>query len=451
MAVARLAHVSEELTKDILIALLELPSHHPAARAAEIHSWTLPGNYQPVHELFLDFRLGPYADLPVTFGDLIKRYGGAMLVGGIAAIALLLASLSMMMRVNRQLSQSRKQLQLAAGVFDHAQEGIIIADTRGRIIEANDSFIDLTGYARPEVIGRSPRFLASGQQDKGFYRGLMNALLEKNFWRGELGCRRKDGCLCVLQTSISTVRGDDGRVSHFIGLASDITDLKEGQTKLEKMAFYGALKIDQSFIRDMLDDPEDLAIVDGIVGLASAFRREVIAEGVETPAHGRMLLQLGCDMAQGYGIARPMPAERLPDWIASWRPPEEWRAVRAWPREDLPLLTVEIDHLRWVRQFAAALQDKDGAANRWPQLDHQECRFGLWLKGSGKAKYGRLAAFDRMAEAHAEVHAVGAAIVRDHQADPAAARERMHEIHACRDRLLARLAELRSAAGLPAG
>jgi EAL domain-containing protein (putative c-di-GMP-specific phosphodiesterase class I) len=74
------------------------------------------------------------------------------------------------------------------------------------------------------------------------------------------------------------------------------------------------LKIDQSFVRDMLDDPDDLAILEGVLGLAIAFRRQVIAEGVETVEHGKMLLQLGCELAQGYGIARPMPADELPGW-----------------------------------------------------------------------------------------------------------------------------------------
>jgi EAL domain-containing protein (putative c-di-GMP-specific phosphodiesterase class I) len=72
------------------------------------------------------------------------------------------------------------------------------------------------------------------------------------------------------------------------------------------------LKIDQSFVRDMLDDPDDLAILEGVIGLARAFRRQVIAEGVETVEHGEMLLQLGCELAQGYGIARPMPADPSP-------------------------------------------------------------------------------------------------------------------------------------------
>jgi EAL domain-containing protein (putative c-di-GMP-specific phosphodiesterase class I) len=89
------------------------------------------------------------------------------------------------------------------------------------------------------------------------------------------------------------------------------------------------LKIDQSFVRDMLDDPDDLAILQGVIGLARAFKREVIAEGVESVAHGTALLQLGCELGQGYGIARPMPAADLPSWAQHWRPDAAWSTLPA--------------------------------------------------------------------------------------------------------------------------
>jgi len=84
------------------------------------------------------------------------------------------------------------------------------------------------------------------------------------------------------------------------------------------------LKIDQSFVRDMLDDPEDRAIVNGVLGLARAFGRKAVAEGAETSAHCKLLLQIGCDLAQGYGIARPMPANLMAAWVAGWRPDPLW-------------------------------------------------------------------------------------------------------------------------------
>jgi diguanylate cyclase (GGDEF)-like protein/PAS domain S-box-containing protein len=85
------------------------------------------------------------------------------------------------------------------------------------------------------------------------------------------------------------------------------------------------LKIDQTFVRDMLEDEDDLAIVQGVIGLAESFRRDVIAEGVESIEHGIALLHMGCQHAQGYGIARPMPASELKAWIEQWQAPNEWK------------------------------------------------------------------------------------------------------------------------------
>jgi EAL domain-containing protein (putative c-di-GMP-specific phosphodiesterase class I) len=88
------------------------------------------------------------------------------------------------------------------------------------------------------------------------------------------------------------------------------------------------LKIDQSFVRDMLEDVDDLAILKGVIGLARAFNREVIAEGVETLAHGQALLALGCELAQGYGIARPMPGSDIPVWADAWAQNADWAGVQ---------------------------------------------------------------------------------------------------------------------------
>ncbi|WP_404463324.1 EAL domain-containing protein [Vreelandella aquamarina] len=79
------------------------------------------------------------------------------------------------------------------------------------------------------------------------------------------------------------------------------------------------IKVDRDFVRDMLESEDDRAIVESIVFLAKKFSRPVLAEGVETQAHAQALLSLGCYLAQGYGIARPMPAEKLPQWLSAWQ------------------------------------------------------------------------------------------------------------------------------------
>jgi EAL domain-containing protein (putative c-di-GMP-specific phosphodiesterase class I) len=106
-----------------------------------------------------------------------------------------------------------------------------------------------------------------------------------------------------------------------IGLQFALDDYGTGYSSLTylKRLPVNILKIDQSFVRDMLNDPEDLAIIEGLIGLAKAFHYQVIAEGVETASHGERLLALGCDLAQGYAIARPMLGSELPGWVAIWQ------------------------------------------------------------------------------------------------------------------------------------
>ena len=111
-----------------------------------------------------------------------------------------------------------------------------------------------------------------------------------------------------------------------IGVMFALDDFGTGYSSLTylKRLRVALLKIDQSFVRDMLEDPDDLAILEGVIGLAAAFKRQVIAEGVETIEHGTALLHLGCELAQGYGIARPMPGAEMFAWVAAWRPDPAW-------------------------------------------------------------------------------------------------------------------------------
>lgn len=105
-----------------------------------------------------------------------------------------------------------------------------------------------------------------------------------------------------------------------LGVACSLDDFGTGYSSLSYLRRLPVekLKIDMSFVRDMLVDPNDFAIVQGILGLAKSFGLAVIAEGVETPEHSEQLVKLGCDFGQGYGIARPMPAEAMPGWIQQW-------------------------------------------------------------------------------------------------------------------------------------
>ena len=110
------------------------------------------------------------------------------------------------------------------------------------------------------------------------------------------------------------------------GIRFSIDDFGTGYASLSYLRRLPAstIKIDQSFIRSMLDDADDLSIVKGVIGLADAFQKEVIAEGVETIEHGVKLLQMGCYLGQGYAISRPMNAKNVASWISEFKLPHEW-------------------------------------------------------------------------------------------------------------------------------
>ena len=176
------------------------------------------------------------------------------------------------------------------------------------------------------------------------------------------------------------------------------------------------LKIDQSFIRDMLHDPEDLAIVEGVIGLARVFRRTVVAEGVETALHGALLLSLGCERAQGYGIARPMPAGALPGWIAAWRPDPIWsRELRRIDPDDIPLLAAEVEHQHWVDRIAAAVSSSD-ISQPVPLLDVRNCRLGVWLAGPRADHYATHPALAEVRRLHETMHRLAARVAADRAA-----------------------------------
>jgi diguanylate cyclase (GGDEF)-like protein/PAS domain S-box-containing protein len=224
-----------------------------------------------------------------------------------------------------------------------------------------------------------------------------------------------------------------------IGVLFALDDFGTGYSSLTYLKHLpvNQLKIDQSFVRDMLEDPDDLAILQGVIGLASAFRREVIAEGVESVAHGAMLLQLGCELGQGYGIARPMPAQQLRHWAASWRPAATWADSPAVSRDDLPLLYAGVEHRAWIAAMENHLRGEREAP---PAQDQHQCRFGRWLAAEGRARHGAHPAFQAILPLHQQVHELTQVLCDLHaQGRSRQALARLAELHDLRDALLAQL------------
>ena len=221
-----------------------------------------------------------------------------------------------------------------------------------------------------------------------------------------------------------------------IGVMFALDDFGTGYsslTYLKRLQVF-QLKIDQSFVSNMLDDPDDLSILEGVIGLATAFSREVIAEGLEVKEHGAMLLQLGCDLAQGYGIAHPMPPDALPAWIAQWRPEQTWRHLASVKRDDLPLLFASVEHRAWIKAIEQTIL---GVREVPPSLDYRVSHFGHWLEAEGLNQFRDHPLFTGTSAAFKDAYVLAAEVCDLlAQGEKTRAQAKLTGLHAARDDFL---------------
>ncbi|MDX8376753.1 MAG: EAL domain-containing protein [Mariprofundales bacterium] len=141
--------------------------------------------------------------------------------------------------IARELSD--QQLRLGSTVFQCSAEGMMVTDINANIVAINKAFTIITGYSEAEVIGNKPDILKSGRHDKSFYTSLWQHLHDIGIWQGEVWNRRKNGEIFAEWLTISSVRNDDDEVSQYVGIFSDITELKVSQEKLDHLAHHDPL------------------------------------------------------------------------------------------------------------------------------------------------------------------------------------------------------------------
>ena len=223
--------------------------------------------------------------------------------------------------------------------WQHPTQGLLPANIFMPTIEDNPLAIELGEWVIDTVLAQMERWTAAGLtlpvsininarqlQHTGFIECLRTLLAaHPTVNPGYLELEVLETSAMEDLTKVSKVL----EISREMGFNFSLDNFGTGYSSLTylKRLPVTTLKIDQSFVRDIINDPNDQAIVKGLVGLAPAFDLKVIAVGVETIEHGTLLMQLGCDLAQGYGIALPMPANELPDWCTTWKPDPVWAGM----------------------------------------------------------------------------------------------------------------------------
>ena len=137
--------------------------------------------------------------------------------------------------------QAEEKLRLSATVLEHIADGVMVVDAERRIVAVNPAFTQITGYTEQEAIGQPASITRSDRHDAEFHNAMWAEQESKGFWRGEIWNRRKNGEVYPEWLTVSVMRDRSGRITHYVGVFSDITAAKESQEKLDHMAHHDPL------------------------------------------------------------------------------------------------------------------------------------------------------------------------------------------------------------------
>jgi len=133
-----------------------------------------------------------------------------------------------------RIKESEKTIKLLTNAVKAAENGIVITDSDGKIEWVNQAVLDFTGYSEEEMLGNNPSILKSGKQDQKFYKDLWKTIKSGKVWHGHLINRKKDGTTYFEEETITPVRNEQDKISHFIAIKQDITKRIESEQKLRK-------------------------------------------------------------------------------------------------------------------------------------------------------------------------------------------------------------------------
>jgi diguanylate cyclase (GGDEF)-like protein/PAS domain S-box-containing protein len=188
-----------------------------------------------------------------------------------------------------------------------------------------------------------------------------------------------------------------------LGVTIAIDDFGTGYASLHylKKLPMNTLKIDTSFVIDLLTISQNISIIEASIGLAHAFNSKIVAEGVESEEHGKVLLQLGCEIAQGYCISKAMPAKDVISWIKSWKGFPSWEGTKPISEEKRPILHASIEINNWINSIEDYLKNK---TSNIPQLNETQCHLGKWIQYGISEEERKKPEFEQLKKLHSKLH-----------------------------------------------
>ena len=178
----------------------------------------------------------------IAAGDLLYAVPGVQGEGEVAHLST--AIREMVQNLTSEISQ-RKQaeqgLRLSAKVFESNTEAIMIADAARHIVMVNQAFTDITGYQADEVLGKNPKLLDSGKHSREFFDMFWHSLNTQDLWRGEIWNKRKNGEIFPEWVTISVLRDEQSRITHYVAVYLDITERKKEEEHIKYLANYDVL------------------------------------------------------------------------------------------------------------------------------------------------------------------------------------------------------------------
>ncbi|MGR3890220.1 phosphodiesterase DibA [Pseudomonas sp. 1152_12] len=192
--------------------------------------------FQLSHHLLIDF-----LDDPWELGHWLEVRGCVWVSLSALILYLICARFARVHSLQQPLKENRERLRQAAAVFDCTREGVLVTDTQGLIVHVNRAFIQITGYHLEDVMGERPSLFKSGRHSSNFYQNMFQALECTGEWSGEIWNRRKSGEIYPQWQTIRVVRDDQGKVSHYVAVFSDISAIKDSEHELAHLAHHDPL------------------------------------------------------------------------------------------------------------------------------------------------------------------------------------------------------------------